>query len=215
MTASVDALLAAVTPKTRVVFLANPNNPTGTLLSTDDIADLERRLPDHVLLVLDAAYAEFVGVDDYDDGLAVARASERTVVLHTFSKIYGLAGLRVGWAYGPEAVIDMINRIRLPNSLTRPSLAAAVAALADKEHVGTYRELNARLHDRFMAAASNMHVDAVPSPRQLCAGPVSRRVGACRSSLSRHETERCDVAADGGLRPGGLSAHHVGCGSGS
>jgi len=145
MTADVDALLDAVTPRTRIVFLANPNNPTGTLLGGDAVRDLEARLPDRVLLVLDAAYGEFVEAADYDDGLRFARGNPRTVVLHTFSKIHGLAGLRVGWAYGPPEVIDMVNRIRLPNSLTQPSMAAAMAALADTDHVRRYRALNANL----------------------------------------------------------------------
>jgi histidinol-phosphate aminotransferase len=163
MIADVDALLDAVTPKTRILFLANPNNPTGTLVGADGIVDLERRLPEHVLLVLDAAYAEFVDAAGYDDGLALARTSDRTVVLHTFSKIHGLAGLRIGWAYGPADVIDMVNRIRLPNSLTAPSLAAAGAALADREHVRRYRELNAGLRAGFQAGAIALGLDPVPS----------------------------------------------------
>ena len=163
MTAEVETLLAAVTPRTRILFLANPNNPTGTLLGADAIIDLERRLPDHVLLVLDAAYAEFADDADYADGLALARGSERTVVLHTFSKIFGLAGLRVGWAYGPPPVIDMVNKIRLPNSLTQPSLAAAVAAVDDRDHVRRYRELNARLRGRVVAAMSALGLEPVPS----------------------------------------------------
>ena len=162
MTADIDALLRAVTPKTRVLFLANPNNPTGTLLAADAITELERLLPDHVVLALDAAYAEFVDVAGYDDGLALARTSKRTVVLHTFSKIYGLAGLRIGWAYGPPSIIDMLNRIRLPNSLTQPSLAAAVAAIADTDHIGHYRKLNAYLRARFVAAASALGLEPVP-----------------------------------------------------
>jgi histidinol-phosphate aminotransferase len=156
MTADVDALLDAVTPTTRIVFLANPNNPTGTLLGRDAVRDLEARLPDRVLLVLDAAYGEFVEAADYDDGLGLARDNPRTVVLHTFSKIHGLAGLRVGWAYGPPQVIDMVNRIRLPNSLTQPSMAAAMAALADTEHVLRYRSLNANLRRRVEDSAAQM-----------------------------------------------------------
>lgn len=156
MTVDIEHLLAAVTPATRILFLANPNNPTGTLVDAEAIAALEQRLPDHVLLVLDAAYSEFVASGDHDGGLALARNSKRTVVLRTFSKIYGLAGLRIGWAYGPDHVIDMVNRIRLPNSLTSPSIAAAIEAVNDSDHVDHYRVLNARLRSRFIDAAKGM-----------------------------------------------------------
>jgi len=161
MTADVDDLLAAVSERTRIVFLANPNNPTGTLLGRDAIGEFEARLPPHVLLVLDAAYGEFVEAADYDDGLALARDNDRTVVLHTFSKIHGLAGLRVGWAYGPPAVVDMVNRIRLPNSLTQPSMAAAIAALGDVDHVRHYRALNARLRRHVEAKANALGLASV------------------------------------------------------
>ena len=162
MTVDIDHLLRAVTPETRILFLANPNNPTGTLLDTQSIRALERDLPDHVLLVLDAAYGEFVSDPAYDDGLALARESSRTVVLHTFSKIHGLAGMRIGWAYGPPDVVDMVHRLRLPNSLTAPSLAAAHAAVRDTAHVDHHRDLNNRLRALFEDAVTPMGLETVP-----------------------------------------------------
>ena len=162
MTVDIDHLLRAVTPQTRILFLANPNNPTGTLLEAETVRALERALPDHVLLVLDAAYGEFVNDPAYDDGLALARESARTVVLHTFSKMHGLAGLRIGWAYGSPDVIDMVHRLRLPNSLTAPSLAAAYAAVRDTAHVDRHRDLTNRLRTMFEGAVTSMGLEPVP-----------------------------------------------------
>ncbi len=134
-TASVDAILAAVTPKTRIVYLANPNNPTGTYLPHDEVKRLHAALPGDVLLVLDAAYAEYVRRNDYASGVELAAEAENVVMTRTFSKIYGLANLRIGWAYGPAAVIDALNRTRGPFNVSGPALAAGAAALADRAHM--------------------------------------------------------------------------------
>jgi histidinol-phosphate aminotransferase len=134
-TADVDAILAAVTPRTRLVYLANPNNPTGTYLPFDEVRRLHAGLPGNVVLVLDAAYAEYVRRNDYASGVELAGAAENVVMTRTFSKIYGLANLRVGWAYGPAAIIDALNRTRGPFNVTGPALAAAAAALADRAHL--------------------------------------------------------------------------------
>jgi len=142
LTADVDALLAAVTPRTRVVFLANPNNPTGTYLSSDEVKRLHAGLPPQVLLVIDAAYAEYVQRNDYDPGMALVAASENVVMTRTFSKIYALAGLRVGWAYGSESIADVLNRVRAPFNLNAAAQAAAVAALADVPALDRAREHN-------------------------------------------------------------------------
>ncbi|UOK72500.1 histidinol-phosphate transaminase [Ancylobacter polymorphus] len=131
----VDALLAAVTEKTRVVFLANPNNPTGTYLPFDEVKRLQRGLPPYVLLALDAAYAEYVRRNDYEAGIELVATCSNVVMLRTFSKIYGLAALRVGWLYGPAEVADAINRIRGAFNVSAPGLAAAVAAIEDTVHV--------------------------------------------------------------------------------
>jgi histidinol-phosphate aminotransferase len=142
-TADVDAMLAAVTNKTKVLFLANPNNPTGTYLPFDEIKRLHRGLPPHVLLVLDAAYAEYVRSNDYEAGIELVATSDNVVMTRTFSKIHGLAALRLGWAFGPEHVIDALNRIRGPFNVNAPAIAAGVAAIEDVEHQERARAHNA------------------------------------------------------------------------
>jgi histidinol-phosphate aminotransferase len=135
--ADVDAILAAVRPNTKVVFLANPNNPTGTYLPHDEIRRLHRSLLAHVLLLLDAAYSEYVRRNDYEAGLELVATTPNTVMTRTFSKIYGLAALRLGWAYCPAAVADVLNRVRGPFNVTAPALAAGKAAILDRAHVET------------------------------------------------------------------------------
>src|SRR5215831_18182209 len=141
-TADVDAILAAVTKRTKIVFIANPNNPTGTCLSFDEVKRLYRGLPPHVLLVIDAAYAEYVRRNDYEAGIELVATSENVVMCRTFSKIYGLAALRLGWMYGPAHVVDAINRIRGPFNVNSAAMAAGVAAIADTAHVETARAHN-------------------------------------------------------------------------
>lgn len=143
-TAHVDAILGAVTPKTKIVFLANPNNPTGTYVPIDEVNRLHRELPPHVVLVLDAAYAEYVQRNDYEAGIELVATSENVVMCRTFSKIYGLAALRLGWLYGPAPVVDAVNRIRGPFNVSAPAIAAGVAAIHDSAHVERSAEHNAR-----------------------------------------------------------------------
>src|SRR6478752_2475758 len=133
-TADVDAILAAVTARTKIVFLANPNNPTGTYLPFDEVKRLHAGLPPHVLLVIDAAYAEYVRRNDYASGLELVATAENVVMTRTFSKIYGLANLRLGWLYGPAHVVDALNRIRSAFNVNGLGLAAAAAALSDDAH---------------------------------------------------------------------------------
>jgi histidinol-phosphate aminotransferase len=130
----VGEILSRVTERTRVVFLANPNNPTGTYISIDEVRALRAQLPANVLLVLDAAYAEYVRRNDYEAGIELVATTQNTVMTRTFSKIHGLAGLRLGWAYCPEAVADVLNRIRGPFNISVPALAAGAAAISDKAH---------------------------------------------------------------------------------
>jgi histidinol-phosphate aminotransferase len=130
----VEALLEAVNDRTRLVFIANPANPTGTFVTAAELEALHARLRPDIVLVLDGAYAEFNRDPRFSDGLALARRSENVVVTHTFSKLHGLASLRVGWAYAPEAVAQAVDRIRLPFNTSICGQAAAVAALADTEH---------------------------------------------------------------------------------
>lgn len=131
-TADVDAILACVTPRTKMVFLANPNNPTGTYLPFDEVRRLHAALPAHVLLVLDAAYAEYVRRNDYASGLELALTADNVVMTRTFSKVYGLAALRLGWMVGPAHVVDALERIRPPFNVNGPALAAGVAAIEDE-----------------------------------------------------------------------------------
>ncbi|MFG1279288.1 histidinol-phosphate transaminase [Xanthobacter autotrophicus] len=144
LTADVDAILALVTPQTRLVFLANPNNPTGTYLPFDEVRRLHAGLPANVLLVLDAAYAEYVRRNDYETGLELALTADNVLMSRTFSKIHGLAALRIGWAVGPAHVIDAMNRVRGPFNMNTPALLAGAAAIADAAHVEKAVAHNAR-----------------------------------------------------------------------
>jgi histidinol-phosphate aminotransferase len=141
-TADVDAILKAVTPKTKIVFLANPNNPTGTYIPFDEVKRLHAGLPKTVLLVIDAAYAEYVKRNDYESGIELVATSENVVMTRTFSKIYGLASLRLGWMYGPAAIVDAVNRIRGPFNVSGPAIEAGIAALADTAHLDAARAHN-------------------------------------------------------------------------
>jgi histidinol-phosphate aminotransferase len=150
--ADVDALLAGVTERTRVVFLANPNNPTGSYLPKAELARLHAGLPGDVLLVIDQAYAEYVAPEDDDGGLALAASHDNVLVTRTFSKIYGLAGERVGWATGTPALVDALNRIRGPFNVTVSGQAAAIAGLADQAFIEASREHNRAVRAGFVAA---------------------------------------------------------------
>jgi histidinol-phosphate aminotransferase len=135
LTADVDAILERVTPRTKLVYLANPNNPTGTYLPYDEVKRLHAGLPPDVLLVLDAAYAEYVRRNDYGSGVELAAEAENVVMTRTFSKVFGLANLRIGWAYGPAAIVDVLDRTRGPFNVSGPALAAGAAALGDRAHI--------------------------------------------------------------------------------
>ena len=163
---NVDALIACITSKTRVIFLANPNNPTGTLASRADLAQLHKAIPAEVLLVLDQAYAEYLAPHDDDGGLALAQNADNVLVTRTFSKIYGLAGERIGWATGAPHIIDTLNRIRGPFNVTATAQAAAIAALSDQAFVERSRAHNTQwrgwLADE-IAALGNYGLSVVPS----------------------------------------------------
>jgi histidinol-phosphate aminotransferase len=159
----VDAMLAHVSPRTRVVFIANPNNPTGCLLPAAEIRRLHAGLPKDVLLVIDVAYAEYVGGSDYEDGSALVRAHDNVVMLRTFSKIYGLAALRLGWAYCPPSVADALNRLRSPFNTNAPAQAAALAALADQAHVRAGRAHNDRWLPWFREQVAALGFEPLPS----------------------------------------------------
>ena len=141
-TADIDAILERVTPRTKLVFLANPNNPTGTYVPFDEVKRLHRGLPPNVLLVLDAAYAEYVRRNDYEAGIELVATSDNVVMLRTFSKIHGLAAARLGWLYGPQHVVDALNRIRGPFNVNTPAMMAGIAAVEDTAHVERSRVHN-------------------------------------------------------------------------
>jgi histidinol-phosphate aminotransferase len=141
-TANIDAILDRVSPSTRMVFLANPNNPTGTYLPFDEIRRLHRELPDNVVLVLDGAYAEYVRANDYEAGIELVSNSSNVVMTRTFSKIYGLAALRIGWVYCPSQIADVLNRIRGPFNLSSAAIKAGTAAIGDRAHMEEARDHN-------------------------------------------------------------------------
>ncbi|MEZ5715356.1 MAG: histidinol-phosphate transaminase, partial [Paracoccaceae bacterium] len=146
----VDAILAAVTDRTRLVLLANPGNPTGTLLPAGDLERLADGLPLHVILVIDSAYAEFA--EGYDGGAALAETRPNVLMTRTFSKIYGLGGLRIGWGYGPREMIEVMTRIRQPFNLSNLQIAAGVAAVRDQDWVRRCAQLNADQRTRLTGA---------------------------------------------------------------
>ncbi len=159
----VDALLERVTDKTRVVIVANPNNPTGTYLPRDELKRLHAELPKAVLFIIDGAYAEYVMRDDYEDGLALVDQFQNIVVTRTFSKIYGLPSLRIGWAYCPERVVDAVQRIRTPFNTNGPALAAAAAAIKDTAYTKAICEHNAQSLEQISSHLATLGLVVVPS----------------------------------------------------
>ncbi|KKX27833.1 histidinol-phosphate transaminase [Rhizobium sp. LC145] len=141
-TVDIDAILAAVTPRTKMVFIANPGNPTGTYVPVSEIRRLHAGLPKHVILVLDAAYAEYVRRNDYEAGLELVSGNRNVVMTRTFSKVYGLAALRIGWMYGPAGILDALNRVRGPFNMNAPAIAAGAAAIQDQAFIEKAVEYN-------------------------------------------------------------------------
>jgi histidinol-phosphate aminotransferase len=159
----VDALLAAVTPKTKIVFVANPNNPTGSYISAAEMKRLRDGLPDDVILAIDDAYCEYAKVSDYSDGSELVKESENTVMLRTFSKIYGLSALRIGWMFAPAGIIDVINRIRGPFNVSNPAIEAAAAAVRDTEFTAKAKEFNNRWLKWMSAELTGLGLKVHPS----------------------------------------------------
>jgi histidinol-phosphate aminotransferase len=162
-TTDIDAIIKAVTPKTKMVFIANPNNPTGTYIPFDEVKRLHAALPPHVLLVLDAAYAEYVKRNDYEAGIELVATSENVVMLRTFSKIHGLAALRLGWIYGPAHIVDALNRIRGPFNVNAPAIAAGVASIADTAHIEKARSHNEKWLPWLTEEISKLGIKVTPS----------------------------------------------------
>ena len=177
----VDEILKAVTELTSLVFVTNPGNPTGTMVSQAELARLARELPDHVLLVLDGAYVEYV--DGFDGGARLVDKYDNVFMTRTFSKMYGLGGLRIGWGYGASDVIDVLNRVRGPFNLSMAQQDAAVAALQDRDHVARCLSENTRLRSWLAEALAEL---GVPSDTS-CANFILARFA------SPEEAEDCNA----------------------
>ena len=184
-TADVDTILKACNRRTRLVYLANPNNPTGTMISAAEVARLADGLPPAAILVLDGAYAEYV--EGFDGGLAIVEARTNVVMTRTLSKIYGLGGLRIGWGYGPAEIINVLNRIRGPFNLSNTQLDTAEAAVRDQGYVAQCRADNARMRQWLAEALAEL---GVPSNVSMANFILAR-------FASVEEAEACDVFLQG------------------
>ncbi len=182
----VDALLAAVTPRTKIVFVANPNNPTGTVIPFSDIRRLRAGLREDIILGLDAAYAEYLDQPEYEDGISLVKENTNSIVFHTYSKIYGLPALRLGWAFAPAGMIDVLNRVRSPFNVNTPALASGVAAMEDQAYVKDMRTKNAAELARVSDAISKLGYDVVPSVANF----VLVKFGAETQAINKHLAAR-------------------------
>jgi histidinol-phosphate aminotransferase len=161
--ADVDSIVAAVTVRTKVVFIANPNNPTGTYLPFEEVKRLQQGLRGDILLVLDAAYGEYVTKNDYEAGIEMVSSNANVVMTRTFSKIYGLAGARIGWMYAPLPVIDAVNRVRGPFNLSTAAIAAGAAAVRDRAHIAKAKEHNSVWLDFLSGEITKLGLSVTPS----------------------------------------------------
>lgn len=159
----VDALLERVTDKTRFCSIANPNNPTGTYISGKELRRLHAGLPENCLLLIDDAYAEYVTADDYEDGTALVDEFDNVVMTRTFSKVYGLPSVRIGWAYCPSSVVGVVGRIRTPFNTNGPALAAAIAAVKDQAYVEEIVQHNTKWLAKISTALTEMGIEVIPS----------------------------------------------------
>jgi histidinol-phosphate aminotransferase len=188
--ASVDAILDRVTERTKIVFLANPNNPTGTFLPKSEILRLADSLPPHVVLVIDAAYAEYVRSEDYSAALELATERENVVTTRTFSKIYGLAGLRLGWGYGSAHVVDALNRIRGPFNVSSVAIEAGIAAVEDKTHLAAAIAHNDRWLPYLAGEIEALGLAVLPSVANFIAIRFPDEVGRTAADADRFLSQR-------------------------
>ena len=163
LAADVDAMLAAVSPATRIVFLANPNNPTGSMVAHTEVERLRASLPPDVLLVLDGAYAEYVDHPLYDPGVGLVDGADNTVMTRTFSKMFGMGGMRLGWCYAPPAIVDVLNRVRGPFNVSLVAQEAGIAALAEPDWVEAGRAHNTRQRERLASGIAALGIHVWPS----------------------------------------------------
>lgn len=197
LTTDVDALLDAVTERTRILFLANPNNPTGTYIPKSEVARLRAGLRDDILLVIDAAYAEYVTKEDYTSGIELVDAGDNVIMTRTFSKIHGLGGVRLGWAYGPENIIDVLNRARGPFNVNAAALSAGTAAIRDQEFTKHCRDENNRVLAWTYDQLSALGLD------------VTESVGNFLLVCFVDTTDRSAAAADAFLKEHGILVRSV------
>jgi histidinol-phosphate aminotransferase len=189
----VDAILARVTPRTAVVFIANPNNPTGTYIPFDEVQRLRRGLPENVLLILDAAYAEYVRRNDYETGLELVATSENTVMTRTFSKIHGLAALRLGWVYCPAAIADVLNRIRGPFNVSAPAIAAGAAAIEDSAHIDASAAHNETWLSWLSTELEKIGLEVTPSAANFVLMHFSQQPGRDANAADRFLKSRAII----------------------
>ena len=194
LTADVDAMLERVTPKTKIVFLANPNNPTGTYIPYSEVKRLHAGLRKDIMLVLDGAYAEYVRNNDYASGIELAGEAPNVLMTRTFSKIHGLGGMRLGWAFGPASVIDALNRTRGPFNVSSLALDAGVAALSDDAFMAKSADHNEKELARLSAALTDIGFTALPSVGNFCLVEFKNREGAV--SADAHLRARNIVVRD-------------------
>ena len=185
LTHDLEAMAAAVTPKTRVLFVANPNNPTGTHVGRAAVERLLESVPPEVIIVMDEAYFEYADAPDYPDSMTLRSRRERLLVVRTFSKIHGLAGLRVGYAIGPRTLIDYMNRVRAPFNVSALAQAAASAALDDTEHVSRSRAHNLQERARLTAELTALGVSVAPSQANFVLADVRRPARPVYDALLR------------------------------
>lgn len=197
ITADVDALLAAVTPRTKILFLANPNNPTGTMIPFSEVRRLRAGLREDIILGLDAAYAEYMESADYEDGISLVNENTNTVVLRTLSKIYGLPALRIGWAYAPTHIIDMMNRVRSPFNVNTPAMMAGIAALHDQAYITETRAKNKVERTRVTEAIVAMGYEVVPSHTNFVLVKFGTNASAVNAHLAKQGIMVREVAAYG------------------
>ena len=186
LTTDIDTLIARLTERTRLVFLANPNNPTGTMVPEAELARLADALPPAALLVLDSAYAEYVRMPGYSGGIALVAARDNVVMTRTFSKIHGLAALRLGWAHAPEHVIDVLNRVRGPFNVTAPALAAGTAAIRDGEWIEHCVVTNEVWRDWLAREIAAAGFPVTPSHANFLLVEAGERTAALDEHFKRH-----------------------------
>jgi histidinol-phosphate aminotransferase len=185
-TVSVDAILERVTPRTKLVFLANPNNPTGSYIAHDEVERLHRKLPGHIVLVLDAAYAEYVNRNDYAPGVSLVDASQNVIMLRTFSKLFALAGLRIGWGYGAPPIVDALNRVHGPFNVNIAAQAAGVAALADLDFQKAARAHNEAWMPKVQAGLQRLGLEPLPSVANFILVKVPAKTGKTAPAAIEH-----------------------------